>query len=354
MIRTPEYIKYPDKSIKWNYEQGVMLEAMRKMFEYTNDKKYLLFAKEKVDRFVTDDGAINHYKESDYNLDKINSGKSLLFLYEQTKEEKYKLAADKLRTQLAKQPRTESKGFWHKKIYPYQMWLDGLYMAEPFYARYTEQFENGENLDDVILQFTLVYEKTLDPKTGLLYHAWNENKKEKWADPVTGQSPHFWGRAIGWYMMAIVDVLDFIPENNPHRASLIKILQDVSGAVLSVRDPETGLWFQILDLPDRAGNYLEASCAAMFCYSFAKGANKGYLDESYLKIADTTFSSILNIHTEIDEDGLISLYNTCSGAGLGGNPYRDGTFEYYISEPIRKNDYKGFGPLIFAAIELKR
>ncbi len=339
---------------KWTYEQGVMLEAMRQMWIKSGDQKYFNFIKDNIDQYVQDNGKIRTYKYTDFNLDKINTGRQLLFLYEETGLEKYKIAADTLRKQIENQPRTKIGGFWHKKIYPYQMWLDGLYMAEPFYARYINMFEEPKNYDDVTHQITTVYEKTLDKGTGLLYHAWNENREQEWADKMTGHSPHFWGRAIGWYMMSIVDVLDILPEDNPDRGYIIEILQNVSGTLVNYKDSSTGLWYQIIDLGERDGNYLESSCAAMFTYAFAKGANKGYLDKKYLEIAEDTFKSIVKQHVTIDDKGLVSLHNTCSGAGLGGNPYRDGSFEYYMSVPQSDNDFKGYGPLIFAAVELEK
>ena len=191
-------------------------------------------------------------------------------------------------------------------------------------------------------------------KTGLLYHAWNENKEQKWADPETGRSPHFWGRAIGWYLMAIVDVLDYLPQDEPGRDKLISILNNESEALLKVRDKKSGLWYQVLDMGGREGNYLEASCATMFTYAFVKGANKGYLPEKFLSIAKDSFNKIIEYHVKIDDNGFIDLYHTCAGAGLGGDPYRDGTYEYYISESQRINDYKGYGPLIFSAVELEK
>ncbi|MCB0753759.1 MAG: glycoside hydrolase family 88 protein, partial [Ignavibacteriae bacterium] len=245
VLRHPGSVTYDEYMTKnsWNYEQGVMLEAMKKMYEYTNDEQYFNFIKENIDQFVDEKGNIKEYPYDAFNSDHINAGKALLFLYEKTKESKYKTAADILRKQIQNQPRTISGGFWHKKIYPYQMWLDGLYMAEPFYAQYSKIFSQPENYDDIIHQFKLVYEKTVDEKTGLLYHAWNENKEQKWADKETGRSPHFWGRAIGWYVMAIVDVLDFIPEQKQERQELINILQNVSEALINFRDCNTGLWY---------------------------------------------------------------------------------------------------------------
>lgn len=356
LIRHPGSVTHDEYMTKndWNYEQGVVLEALRQMYVKTGEKKYFNFIKENIDQFITEEGKILEYEYNTFNIDNINTGRQLLFLYKETGIEKYKIAADTLRKQLRNQPRTNEGGFWHKKIYPYQMWLDGIYMGGPFYAQYISMFENEKNYDDVVFQITTIYKHTLDEKTGLLYHAWNENKEQKWADPQTGRSKHFWGRAIGWYLMAIVDVLDILPEDHPKRGEIINILQNVSEAVIKVRDKETELWYQILDMPDREGNYLEASCATMFTYAFAKGANKGYLDKKFYKIADQSFESIIKTHVEVEENGFVNLLNTCKGAGLGGNPYRDGSYEYYISEAKRKNDFKGYGPLIYSAIELNK
>jgi unsaturated rhamnogalacturonyl hydrolase len=355
VIRHPGSVTYDHFMTKntWNYEQGVMLEGLRKMYEVTNDMQYFDFIKENIDQFVNDEGKIETYKYDSFNLDNVNTGRALLFLFAKTKELKYKIAADTLRKQLQNQPRTFSGGFWHKKIYPYQMWLDGLFMAEPFYAQYSKMFPQN-NFDDIFNQFELVYKNTIDLKTGLLYHAWNENKEQKWADKENGKSPNFWGRSIGWYLMAIVEVLDFVPQNDVRRNELIQILQFVSNSLLNFRDCNTGLWYQVLDMPEREGNYLEASCAAMFTYVFAKGANNGYLDKKYINIAKENFESIIKYHVKVDSHGFINLYNTCASAGLGGNPYRDGSFAYYLGEPKRINDFKGYGPLLYSAIELEK
>ena len=356
LIRHPGSVTHDEYMTKndWNYEQGVVLEALRQMYVKTGEKKYFNFIKENIDQFVTEEGKILEYEYKTFNIDNINTGRQLLFLYKETGIEKYKIAADTLRKQLRNQPRTNEGGFWHKKIYPYQMWLDGIYMGGPFYAQYISMFEEEKNYDDVVFQITAVYKHTLDEKTGLLYHAWNENKEQKWADPETGRSKHFWGRAIGWYLMAIVDVLDILPKDHAKRGEIINILQNVSEALLNFRDKETGLWYQIIDMPGSEGNYLEASCATMFTYAFAKGANKGYLDKKFYKIADESFESIIKTHVEVEENGFVNLLNTCKGAGLGGKPYRDGSYEYYISEAKRKNDFKGYGPLIYSAIELNK
>jgi unsaturated rhamnogalacturonyl hydrolase len=342
------------KSRKWNYEQGLILEAFRQIWLETNDKKYFNYIQKQIDNYVQEDGSIQTYKLEDYNIDNIAPGRSLIFLYQLTRMEKYKKAADVLRKQLQNHPRTNEGGFWHKKIYPYQMWLDGLYMGEPFYAMYTKNFGDFSDFDDITNQFIYIYNHTIDKKTGLLFHGWDESKKQKWADQKTGQSPHFWGRAIGWYTMAIVDVLDFLPLDHPKRKQLITILQTVSKALLKYQDVKTGLWYQIIDLCDKKGNYLEASASNMFVYSFAKAARKGYLKPEFRAIAEKSFDGVLKYLTNEDESGNINLLHTCQGAGLGGNPYRDGSYEYYINEAQRTNDFKGYGPFMLSAIELAK
>lgn len=356
MERTPKFIVYdqnPTKQ-KWNYEQGLMLNAMRQMFYHTKDKKYFEYVKHNLDQNVQSDGSVTTYKIDEYNIDQVGPGRALLFAYEMTKDIKYKKAADLLRNQLATHPRTKSGGFWHKQIYPWQMWLDGLYMGEPFYAEYSKTFNSSKDFDDIAHQFELIYSKTKDSKTGLLYHAWDESKEQKWANKETGQSAHFWGRAVGWYMMALVDVLDFMPKNHPKRKILITQFKEMSDVLLKFRDEKAKVWYQILDLPDRKPNYLEASGSAMFVYAFAKGANRGYLSKKFLKHAEESWDGMKREFIVVDETGAVNLEKTCQGAGLGGKPYRDGTFEYYMSEKIRTNDFKGYGPFLLAAIELEK
>jgi len=339
---------------KWNYEQGLMLETLRKMFYYTGEKKYFDFIKGNLDQYIDDNGNINTYKLSEYNIDNIKPAGAVLFVYQVTGEEKYKTAVDTLHKQLVEMPRTKSGGFWHKKIYPYQIWLDGIYMGQPFYAEYAKVFNRPQDFDDITKQIILIYEKTLDEKTGLLYHAWDESKQQKWADPVTGRSPHFWGRAIGWYVMALVDVLDFLPVEHPDRQKLISILNNVCNALLKVRDSKSKVWYQVLDQGNREGNYLEASATLMYIYAFAKGYNNGYLPEKFIEEAKLSFKGALKEFVKLDKDGYYNLYGTCRGAGLGGNPYRDGSYEYYMSEKPRTNDFKGYGPLILSAMEIEK
>lgn len=234
------------------------------------------------------------------------------------------------------------------------MWLDGLFMAEPFYAWYSAMTNEPKWFDDIMNQFVFVYKHTRDPKTGLLYHGWDESKQQRWANPGTGCSPNFWGRAIGWYAMALVDVLDILPKNHPRRHELLSILNDVSATLLKYQDKKTHLWYQVLDQGGRAGNYLEASASSMFAYAFARGVNQNYLEKKYSKVARETFQGIIENLVSVDPNGFVDLLHTCQGAGLGGKPYRDGSYEYYISERQRTNDMKGYGPFLLAAIEIER
>jgi unsaturated rhamnogalacturonyl hydrolase len=355
MKRYPNTISYPGESKRghWTYEQGVMLEAIRRMWVATGDEKYFSYVKRNIDEFVGNDGSIRTYEYSAFNLDNIPPGRQLLMLYQNTHDEKYRKASDELRRQLANQPRTHEGGFWHKKIYPYQMWLDGIYMAEPFYAEYALMFKQPSAFDDVADQTIFLENHTRDPQTGLLYHGWDESKERKWANPVTGCSPSFWGRGMGWYAMGIVDVLDFLPQDNPKRARIIEIFQRLCKALAKFQDSSTGLWYQVVDQGNRKGNYVEASASCMFAYVFAKGTKKGYLEHKFLVRAEKAFKGVVRHLVTIDEDGSVSLHQTCQSAGLGGTPYRDGSYEYYISEPQRTNDFKGIGPFIFAALELE-
>jgi unsaturated rhamnogalacturonyl hydrolase len=354
--RTPKYIVYDPNPIlqKWNYEQGLMLNAIKQMYLHTKDKKYFNYLKQNLDECVEETGNIKTYSINEFNIDQIGPGRALLFAFQVTGEKKYKKAADSLRKQLSNHPRTKSGGFWHKKIYPWQMWLDGLYMGEPFYAEYSKIFNHEKDFDDIIHQFELIYEKTRDPKTGLLLHAWDESKEQKWADKETGRSPHVWGRAMGWYMMALVDVLDFLPAKYSKRKILINQLNKLSEAIIKFRNQKSKVWYQIIDLPDISPNYFEASASAMFVYSFAKGVSKNYLNKKYLRYAKESWQGILKEFVTIDEKGLVNLNFICQGAGLGGNPYRDGSFEYYMNEKKRTNDFKGVGPFLLSAIELEK
>jgi unsaturated rhamnogalacturonyl hydrolase len=330
-----------------------MLYAIEQVGRATSDAKYWRFVKDTMDLLVDPQGNIRTYKTQEYNLDQINPGKVLFPLYQATGDERYRRALVQLRQQLDGQPRTPSGGFWHKQIYPDQMWLDGLYMAGPFYAEYARTFDEPQAFDDIAHQFTLVWEQTRDPRTGLLYHAWDERRLQRWADPTTGRSPHLWGRAMGWYAMALADVLDYFPADHPRRPAIVTIFQQAAEAIARVQDGATGLWYQVLDQAGREGNYREASASCMFVYALAKGVRMGYLSSDYLPAARKGYQGILRELIMIDGQGLVSLEGTCSVAGLGGNPYRDGSYSYYVTEPVASNDYKGVGPFILASLELE-
>lgn len=343
----------PNKPVKWSYDQGVVLKGIECVWEDTGNQKYIDYIQHIIDHFIKPDGSIQTYDPTDYKLDDINNGKILLLLYRVTGNKKYWKAATRLRNQLRTQPRTQSGGFWHKKIYPHQMWLDGLYMAEPFYAHYAEMTHDSKAFDDITHQFVLMELHARDPKTGLLYHGWDESKQQKWANSKTGDSPNFWGRAMGWYAMALVDALDYFPKNSADSDSLVTILNRLATAVSKYQDPLTGLWWQVLNMPHKKGNYLEASASCMFVYSLAKGVRKGYLPDKFAKVASKGYKGIIHNLIKTDSNGQVNLTGTCSVAGLGGHPYRDGSFEYYVNEPVRTNDPKGIGAFIMASCQIE-
>ena len=357
MQRFPEASKLDFKEDPtWSYTNGLVLKAAQEVYEETKDSSYYEYIYAYADTMVTSEGDIRTYKLSDQNLDMLNSGNTLLYLYTKTEEERFLEALKLLRKQISSQPRTPDGGFWHKKRYTQQMWLDGLYMAEPFYAHYTKMFSNGEEArkayDDIVHQFDLIQEHTYDSKTGLLYHGWDSSKEQKWANKETGTSPHFWSRAMGWYGMAMVDVLDYLPEDHPGRDKIIKYLNQFAEAVTKYQDAESGLWYQVLDQGDREGNYLEASGTSMFTYTFAKASKQGYLSEEYMQVAEKAYSGLLKNLVSVEENGIVNLNQVCAVAGLGGDPYRDASYEYYVNEEIRSNDPKGTGPFILASLQL--
>ena len=338
---------------QWNYEYGVLLKGFDQLREHTGDERYFDYAKKIIDHFIRDDGSIRTYELVEYNIDHITPGRIVLLLYSATKEEKYRKAATILHEQLVWQPRTKEGGYWHKLRYPYQMWLDGLYMGETFAAEYSLMFNDPAKFDDIANQFMWMEKHVRDPKTGLMYHAWDESRMQRWANPATGLAPGFWGRGMGWYGMALVDVLDYFPKEHPRRKELITILQRYAEAVKNYQDATSGLWYQVLDQGTRKGNYFEASASCMFTYALAKAARMGYIDKAYAATAKKAFNGITTNFIETDEQGFIHLTKVVSVGGLGGTPYRDGSFEYYISEPLRTDDLKGVGPFIQASIEIE-
>ncbi|HEV8428846.1 MAG TPA: glycoside hydrolase family 88 protein [Pyrinomonadaceae bacterium] len=339
---------------KWTYEHGLVLKGIERVWINTKKKEYLDFIQQNIDYFVADDGAIRTYSLDNYNIDNILPGRNLLFLYKTTGNEKYRRAAALLREQLKTHPRTSEGGFWHKKIYPSQMWLDGLFMGEPFYTEYAATFHEDASFDDIAKQFILMERHSRDDKTGLLYHGWDESRKQRWSDPTTGRSPNFWARAMGWYAMALVETLDYFPRKHPQRAELVAILNRLAQAVVKYQDPRSGLWYQVMDQGRKERNYLESSAACMFVYALAKGVRNGYLPASYLKTANDGYRGILKEFVKTDTAGRFSLEGTVAVAGLGGNPYRDGSYDYYVSEKVVTNDPKGIGAFLLAATEMEK
>ncbi len=338
----------------FGYCQGVVTMAMLKVWKETGDKKYYDYVEKYADMMVQEDGSILNY---DYvngkrNVDMINTGKILFDVYEQTKNPKYKKAMDLLYNAMMDHPRNSLGGFWHKEVYPWQMWLDGLYMVSPYLAQYAKVNNKPELLNDVLMQFVIVHRNMKDPVTGLYFHAWDEKKVQKWCDPVTGLSHHFWGRSIGWWYMAIVDVLDFVPENHPLRPEMLAMVEGLAQSLPKFQ--RDGVWYQLLGLEDREKNYKESTGTVMYMYSIAKAVNRGYIDKKYNKIATDTYEGVMRNFIKEEKDGTVSITNCCMVAGLGGNPYRDGSFEYYMSEPVRDNDPKATGPFIMGCIELNK
>ncbi|MBO4455991.1 MAG: glycoside hydrolase family 88 protein [Bacteroidales bacterium] len=365
MARNPEasYIDGLNGKLKWNYTTGLELKAFLDAAfasgvssAETQKSSILSYVDSWYDAIINEDGTIGaNYKKSNYSTDHICPGKTLFTLYDLTGKEKYRKAMDNLYAQILEQPRTPEGGFWHKKVYPDQMWLDGLYMAQPFYAEYTARYVpdslKAASFADIAHQFTLVADHTHDPATGLYRHAWDSSREMFWCDPSTGQSAHAWGRALGWYVMAIVDVLPFIPEGTPGRDRMIEILRGIARQLPEYADPATGMWYQVLDRPGQEGNYVEATASAMFIYAMLKGSRNGWLDCA--DYARTCYRQLLKTFVT-REDGLVNLNRCCEVAGLGGKENRSGTYDYYINEKIRSNDPKGIGPLIWAALEYER
>lgn len=356
MKRNPEsWMIDFSKGTKWNYTHGLELQAMLQVSAKTGEEKYYRYALSYADTMVHEDGTIVTYQLERYNIDHVNPGKILFPIYRKTENPKYLKALQLLRSQMETHPRISNGGFWHKKIYPHQVWLDGLYMACPFLAEYGKTFDEPALFDEVALQLTTAYQDLIDEETGLLYHGWDESRTQRWADPVTGKSPNFWSRSIGWYMMALVDVLDFMPADHPRREELITILHKISTAVEKYRDPETGMWYQVTNLGERAGNYPESSGSIMFIYTWVKGAQKGYLPEAFAEKGATAYDQFVERFIRENGDGTISVTDVCSVAGLGGEKnYRDGSFDYYISEPVRYDDPKAVGPFIMVSILLDK
>jgi unsaturated rhamnogalacturonyl hydrolase len=353
IARWPDgHIAAPGSPWIWNYELGTLLEGMDSVWLNSADPSYFNYIQKSVDALLAPDGSIPTLKPEEHQLDNVLLGRQLLLLYRVTRNQRYLTAATFLTDQLAQQPREPSGGYWHKQRYPNQMWLDGLYMAEPFRAEYASISHHPEDFADITHQFVLMEQHARDPKTGLLYNGWDESKQERWANKRTGDSAEFWARGMGWYMMALVDTLDYYPANDPGRAQLLAILRRVAAAVARFQDPSTGLWFDVLNKPNEKGNYLESSAACMFVYAFAKSVRPGYLPQSYSANAARGYKGILAHFVKVDDKDF-SLSDTVKASGLGGSPYRDSTYAYYISEKVATNDAKGVGAFLLASSEME-
>ena len=347
---------------KWDYTAGLFTLALLQLNAVAPDARYVPFVEQAIGSFVNSNGVIQTYKPEEYQLDAINPGKTLLALWQTaTNADSPRLfnACLNLLAQFDRQPRTFDGGFWHKQRYTNQMWLDGIYMGLPFYAAMGHYSKSPAAVyADVAKQIRLIDAHTYDARTGLNFHAWDAAKIQPWANPVTGCSSNFWGRAEGWYAMALVDVLDFLPTNHPARAEIIATLQKTARGIVRWQDAPSGLWWQVLDQGPRPGNYLEATASAMFVYALAKGVNHGYLPRELVPAITHGYAGIVQQFVQPDGAERWSLTHCCAVAGLGGAPangkYRSGTFDYYISEPVVENDLKGVGPFILAGLELNR
>lgn len=355
------YLDGMNGKLKWNYTTGLELQSFVDVADEYGVKEPFEYAKEWVDTVletVSSTGKTLNYKKTAYVLDHICPGRLTLSLYEHTGDVRYRRIVDTLFSQLMRQPRTEAGPFWHKAVYPHQVWLDGVYMAMPFYASYIMEFipeaERGAYWEDIVREFTVTAEKTLDPATGLYRHAWDESRSMFWADPETGLSAHAWGRAEGWYAMALVDVLEIMPSDVPGREALVEIVRHLAGTLPSWADAESGMWYQVLDSPGREGNYLESSCSIMFTYMYLKAVRLGVLDSSFRDYARGLYGRFNERFVREDADGTFSITSCCSVAGLGGKQNRSGDFGYYISEPVIENDCKAVGAYILASLEYEK
>lgn len=342
------------KKSTWNYIDGCMIKAILEMYTITKDEKYFAFADAFIDAKVFEDGTIDGYDVNEKNIDNVNAGKTLFELYDLTKKEKYLKAIQLIYSQVKDMPRTQAGNFWHKNIYPNQVWLDGMYMCQPFYIEYETRYNEKKNYDDIYTQFKNVIEIMKDPKTGLYFHAYDSSKEMFWCDKVTGLSQNFWLRALGWYSMALLDTLD---KADPAEEKICNLLQnafkDLMDAMLKYQD-ESGMWYQVVNLGGMDKNYLETSGSSIMAYALLKGVRLGYLPAEYAEYGKKAFEGVCEKYLSTDENGELHLDGICLVAGLGGAGRRSGTYDYYMSEPIVKDDAKGVGPFLLAYTEMRR
>jgi polygalacturonase/rhamnogalacturonyl hydrolase YesR len=388
MQRVPKsYLLDFSTTPKWSYVMGIELEGMLDTYLCYGGEAIRKYCQEYTDTMIYADGNIRGFNILDYNLDNIRTGHFVTRMYQNWPETKNLKAMQLMMKQLQDQPRTVAdRVFWHKAVYAYQVWLDGIFHGLPFRcltAPITEKAPKGKRTkgnpvtsiyDDAVNQLKITYQRTLDPKTGLNRHAYDETRKTFWADKETGLSQHCWGRAQGWYTMALIEVLDALPEDYARRSEVIDLLKSDFDAILKWQDKDSGVWYQVMDSPSREGNYLESTCSAMFTYALLKAYRKGYVGEKYRDAGIKAYKGIINKFIKVHPDKTISLTECCSVAGLGPaetpeviaamkkinpkgsvkeNRRRDGSYAYYLSEPIRYNDAKGVGPFIWASLEME-
>lgn len=330
----------------WCYERGIITKAWVDVFEKTGEQRFFDAARKNVDKYVTEEGEILTYEPEKFNIDMICMGRTALRMFRATGEAKYEKACEKLIAQMKAHPRTPEGGFWHKKIYPQQMWLDGIYMACPFLAEYAVAFDAPQWLDEVVRQMTLIFEKTRLP-SGLHAHAWDSARAQPWADPQSGRSPHVWGRAMGWFVMAHADVLSVMPKDHPGYERLAGQLRSLLTAVAQSRAADK-LWHQVMDRPANAENYAESSCSAMFIYGLMRGAQLGIADDGVVRMAKESMEALWTQNVVMAADGYPELTRICKVAGLGGTPYRSGDYDYYIHETVCSGDTKGTAPFLMS------
>ena len=343
------------KSNKWNYIDGCMITGILERYEITGEARFLDFADRFLSGFVEEDGRIRTYDPAEYSLDNVNPAKNLFTLYDLTGKEKYRKALELVRSQLSTMPRTPEGNFWHKLIYPNQVWLDGIYMALPFYMEYEKRFDAQKDCKDICRQIANVEIRMRDPKTGLYYHGYDASRKMYWADPDTGCSPNFWLRAEGWFILGLVDVLEIMKDlpMGAESVHLQHMLLDLAKALSKYQDP-SGLWYQLIALPELAGNYLETSGTALISAALLKAVRLGFLPESFRAVGEKAFYGIVDHRLTKNADGTPCVTGICLVGGLGGEQHRDGSAAYYLSEPVVQNDAKGVGPLLLAYTEMLR
>jgi len=338
----------------WNYIDGCMITALMKLYESSRERKYLDFSDSFIDYFIDDEGAILSYRQDEYNLDNIKEGSVLFKLYDYTGKEKYRKAMDTLYAQLQEQPRTKEGNFWHKQIYPNQIWLDGLYMAQPFYLEYEKRYGGKKNYDDILNQFRNVTLLLKNKDTGLYFHAYDSSREMFWCNKETGLSPNYWLRALGWFVMSLVDVLELLDETEDAEfyTMISETFRDLVNALLRYQD-QSGMWYQVVDRQDEERNYLETSGSSIISYAILKAVHLGILSQDFATLGKKAFMGICEKYLYRDSEGKMNLGGTCLVGGLGGKQMRDGSFEYYMSEPVVENEAKGIAPFLLAYIYLK-